>query len=297
MTINRAHQTHLNSAHNLNRRTFLAAAIAVPSLAAILAACGSDKKASGSGIQHADSKDDVVVRIGYEGGFTPPSYQFIRIPTLLITGDGRVISQGAQIEIYPGPLLPTLQERSINEAGIQKVLAFADASKLLQPVPSYEAPMNIADAPDTVVTITVNAQTYEHRAYALGIDTPETSPARVALAAFVEAMGDITKIAGAENLGTDKVLVADSYRIQARSMTVEDLAGYEAPEQPSPQIVAWPSGTGVTLASATKCAEVSASKVDAVLKAATQLTFFSEDGTTYQVAAVAKLAGDMCGAA
>ena len=297
MTNNRANQTPTHSANSLNRRTFLAAALAAPSLAAILVACGSDKKASGSGIAHSDSKDDVVVRIRYEGGFTSQSYQFIRIPTLLITGDGRVISPGAQIEIYPGPLLPALQERSITEAGIQKVLAFADTSKLLQPVPSYEAPLNIADAPDTVVTITVNGQTYEHRAYALGIDTPETTPARMALAAFVEAMGDIAKIAGAENLGTDKVLVAESYRIQARAMSPDDLAGYEAPEQPSPQIVAWPSGTGVALASATECAEVSASKGDAVLQTATQLTFFSENGVTYQVAAIAKLAGDICGAA
>ena len=53
----------------------------------------------------------------------------------------------------------------------------------------------------------------------------------------------------------------------------------------------------LALASATECAEISASKVDAVLKTATQLTFFSENGVTYQVAAIAKLAGDICGAA
>ena len=280
----------MHSPQQLNRRSFLGAALATPALVALLAACASDNKTGSGGISHASGRDDQLVRIGFEGGFTAPSYQFTRVPTLLISGDGRVILPGAQTEQFPGPLLPALFERSITEAGIQKVLELADAAKLLQPPPDYTAPMNVADAPDTVVVLAANGQTYRHSAYALGMGEPEVTPARKALSGFVTTMGDIDKVAGAANLGEGKPYVAESYRMQARALTAVDLSGYE----PAPQIVAWPTGTGVLLASAATCVVVPAAKVDAVFKTATQTTFFTEDGVTYEVVAIAKLPGDVC---
>ena len=55
----------------------------------------------------------------------------------------------------------------------------------------YPGNDQIADAPDTVVTITVDGQTYTHQAYALGFDE-ETDPARQRLADFV---ADATNLA------------------------------------------------------------------------------------------------------
>jgi hypothetical protein len=280
--------------HDFNRRTFLSAALATPALAAILAACANEIETAGNVIKHGASPDDVVLRVGFEGGFTAPASQFTRIPTVLISGDGRVIIAGAQIELYPGPLLPALVERSISEAGVQKVLSFADDSKLLQTPPDYSAEINVADVPDTVVIVSVNGQTYEHRAFALGMETPEQTPARVRLAGFVEAMARIETVAGVENLGPEKPIATDEYRIQARELTAEDLAGYAPEPDPTPQLVEWPSDAGVTLASAGSCAIVSGATVAALLNAATQLTFFTENAKTYQVAAIAKLPGDLC---
>lgn len=274
----------------LSRRRFLSAGLAAPTLAMLLAACASNNKTAGKLIRHASGRDDVVVRIGFEGGFTAPGYQFIRIPTLLISGDGRVITAGAQTEQYPGPLLPPLLERSITETGMQKVLEVADKANLLQPPPDYTAPLTVADAPDTVVIVSANGQTYKHSAYALGMNTPETTVARTRLAAFVAEMGNLATVAGAASLGVDRPYVADSYRIQARQLNPADLAGYE----PAPQFVEWPPDAGVSLASASTCALVAAAKVDAVLKAATHTTLFTENGTTYQVAAIATLPGDEC---
>ncbi len=277
---------------HLNRRTFLSAALATPALAAILASCGKDNKAAGNSIEHATGHEDLVLRVGFEGGFTAPQFQFVRVPTLLISGDGRAIAAGAQTAQYPGPLLPTLTERSINEAGIQKVLELAEAAKLLQPPPDYSADMMVADAPDTVVILAANGQTYEHRAYALAMGAPETTPARKALAGFVAAIGDLSAAAGAANLGAEKMLVAESYRIRATIVTDADLANYD--QTVPPVKVAWPADAGISLASAATCAIVSASKVDAVFKPATQLTFFTEGNAIYQVATVAKLPGDSC---
>lgn len=44
---------------------------------------------------------------------------------------GRLITYGPQIEIYPGPLLPNLQQRPISQAGIDAIVAEARAAGLL----------------------------------------------------------------------------------------------------------------------------------------------------------------------
>ena len=150
----------------MNRRTFLTALAGTPALAALVAACGDDAKQS-SRYSFPDLPDEVVVRIGYEGGFVGPGVSFVNLPTLLVSGDGRVFTPGAQTEVYPGPLLSPMYERSITEAGIEKILKLADDAALLRPAPDYTLPADgpqVTDAPDTVVMINVNGKAYEHRA-------------------------------------------------------------------------------------------------------------------------------------
>ena len=138
-----------------------------------------------SGFEHPTGADDVIVRIAYEGGFVPVETMFLNLPTLLVSGDGHAFVQGPVPEIYPGPLLPNIQVSPVTEAGIQDLLQLADEQGLFADV-EYSNPMNIADAPDTVVEISANGDTFVHRAYALGIGD-ETDPARQALADFVAA--------------------------------------------------------------------------------------------------------------
>jgi hypothetical protein len=66
-----------------------------------------------------------VVRIEYVGGFIPPDMTLRRYPTAVLYDDGRLITQGAQIEIYPGPALPSLIETDISSAGVAKILDWA----------------------------------------------------------------------------------------------------------------------------------------------------------------------------
>lgn len=286
----------------MNRRSFLSAALAVPSLAALLAACGDDRvspgdttggtnpgtgSTPGNDIVHPTGADDVVLRIATEGGFVAPDSIFVAVPTLLLSGNGRAIEVGAIPEIYPGPLLPPLFERSISEAGVQAVLQAAKAAGLLAAPPDYSMPdgIGIADAPDTVVRIAANGTVYEHRANALGMEQTST-PARDRLSAFVNAMSDLAKVAGADTLGQSAALVPTAYRIRA---TQVDPTQYT---EPAPTLVAWPEAISVRLPEAATCAVIPASEVGSLFADANQLTFFTETDAAYQVAVVQVLPGD-----
>jgi hypothetical protein len=238
-----------------------------------------------SGIDHPTGADDGVVRIAYEGGFVPVEVAFLDLPTLLVTGDGHAIVQGPIAEIYPGPLLPNMQARPVTEAGIQDLLALAEDHGLLADV-EYTNPTNIADAPDTVVEISANGETFVHSAYALGI-SDETDPARAALADFVaQATGDWLYGDNPE-LGPEAPYMTDTFLIRASE--VGDYTG-----DIEPTVVDWPADASVRLADAGECAAVPAAEVGDLFADATQLTFFAEDGITYQLTVKPLLPGDGC---
>ncbi len=287
----------------MDRRRFLA--ITIPSVV-LLAACGGDDTPSGSpvdttpagsdapqatdapaGIQHPTGAEEVVVRYGSEGGFVPTGFAFMNLPTVLITGDGRVIQPGVIPAIYPGPLVRPLRERSITEAGIQEILEIADANDLLQEPPKYARNDMLADAPDTVVALQAKGGSFVHRAYALGFDT-ETDPDRQKLAAFTAAMDDIDTAAGPENLGADAEFTAAAYRIMAMPT---DIANWEG-NDPAPEQRRWPKDAPVRLADAAQCAQLDAAVADPIFADATELTFFTDEGQLYQVFVAPLLPGD-----
>lgn len=244
---------------------------------------GTSAPATGA-IEHPVGADDVVLRIGYEGGFVPVEVAFQNLPTLLVTGDGRLIVQGPAIEIYPGPLLPNMQVRTISEAGIQQLLALAADHGLLTER-TYENPTNIADAPDTVVTIAANDDTYEHRAYALGIDGEEGDELRQALADFVAAATGEFVVDNPE-LGPEQPYTSDTFLV--RPALVTDLTGYEI----EPTVTDWPADLPPLVDG--ECTEVPASAVGDLFAAATQLTFFTSADRQFSLAVKPQLPGDTC---
>jgi hypothetical protein len=301
---------------SLARRRFLGLVLASPILLPLaLAACGDDGdtesgSAASSGstlppadptrpstaptsatvaIAHPTGSDDVVLWIGSEGGFVPVEVAFQHLPTLLVSGDGRAVQPGVQIEIYPGPLLPNLQQRTISEAGIQELLGLADEMGLFEPG-SYEGPeATIADAPFTVVRISANGTTIEHRAYALGIDPAvDEEGDRARLAEFVARATDLSTAVGDAELGHEEPYVADAYRI--RASVAGDASGLEI----EPTVVDWPADASVRLATATECAEVPVDEFADVFASATQLTWFRDGDVIYQVSAAPSLPGETC---
>lgn len=272
-----------------------------------LAACGDDTVEEGTpeadgtlppvsdGYAHPTGADEIVIEYAQVGGFVPREFAFQQTPNLLISGGGEAFSPGAQIAIYPGPLLPAVQVQSITEEGIQAILAAADDAGMLADV-EYEAPTNIADASTTRLTISVNGETYVHEAYALGLALPdgsgeETTPERQALADFVAQLSDLPTLAGADNLGETALAEPEFYAIEA--VVVDDLSAYGS-DGIEPTVVEWPADVTVRLADATTCTEVPAAEVGPTLADANQLTFFSDADVTYQVLARPVLPSSSC---
>lgn len=247
---------------------------------------GATTDAPGSaGYDHPAGADEVVIRIDQEGGFAPVEALFARIPNLLVTGDGHAFAPAPQTAIFPGPLVPAVQVTDVGEDGIQGLLALADEHGLLQER-EYEAPANIADATDTVVTLTVGGRTFVHRAYALGLEgglDPAggelDDPARAELSEFIAAATAAVDPASEVYEPTEYLMTA---------MVTTDLTGYDV----EPTIVAWP--LDVALADAGECTLVSAPDADDLLADATQLTFFEQDGVVYRLAVKPALPGDGC---
>jgi hypothetical protein len=269
--------------------------------ALVLASCGSDSDSPvadnslppvADGYDHPVGSDEVIVSYAEVGGFTTPEIAFQQTPTVLISGDANVYTPGAQIAIFPGPLLPTLQVQTITEDGIDRVLAAADEAGLFDEV-EYEAPTNVADATTSRVVISANGKTWVHEAYALtlgagqGTETPE----RQALLEFIAQLTDLPTLVGDENLGEIALFEPTEYAIEA--IPVEDLSAY-AGDGIEPKVVEWPTDTSVRLADASSCRVVPATEIGDTLAAANQLTFFSDDGVTYQVLARPVLPGSTC---
>ena len=138
-------------------------------------------------------RDEVVIRVDWDGGFVPPSVQLGRLPLVLVTADGRVISQGPQLAIYPGPLMPNLQVRTLAAEGLQDLLDLAQEQGLLEDA-HYDL-LTIADATTTILSITIDGRTTRVSAYALaeGLEAGSSTDAeadagRAALRDYLDAL-------------------------------------------------------------------------------------------------------------
>lgn len=289
----------------VSRRTLLATAAAVPILV-VIAACGDDTvepatsatvtpdTTGGStlpgpgGIDHPTDPDTAVVRIADENGFMVAGGSVSQPPRLVISGDGMLYTPGVITMQFPGPMIMPVVARTITEAGIQQVLESAQAVGLLAMPPDYPPNGMIADAPDTVVTLTAAGGVFTHRANALGMDGPETDPGRAALQAFVEQMSDVASVVGETELGAESILEPAAYRMIAMPVSAGELSSID----PAPTVVPWPASTGVNLATASGCATLTAAAAGTVFTDADSNTFFEQDGVTYRVAAGAFLPGD-----
>lgn len=163
-------------------------------LSLLLAACqsagGSPGASPGPGdgpIDHPTGGDPVVI-VEYRGGFVPPEFLATQLPTFVLLGDGRVITQGAQPAIFPGPALPALLVRTLSEEGIQTVLTEVVATNVFgQDLDLRGAANFVADAPDTVFTVHAGGRDVTVSVYALGFIDPAGPPAEGITQAEIQA--------------------------------------------------------------------------------------------------------------
>src|SRR5262245_18411153 len=95
-----------------SRRSFLGLVggpltLAVSATAPPLALAQSEATPSATGmIEHPTGTDELVLRVEVTGRCVPPQVTLSELPQFSLYGDGRVITTGPVIQIYPAPALP-----------------------------------------------------------------------------------------------------------------------------------------------------------------------------------------------
>jgi hypothetical protein len=191
-------------------------------LGLILVACGEAKEDGGSvggggAISHPTGAEDLVLRVETTGGFVPMEYNLTRLPSWSLYGDGRIVTEGPQIEIYPQPALPNLLVRRVTEDGIQAILEAARDVGLMQSDATYPNPC-VIDAPDTVFTVTADGSTSVVSATALGFDGGGTCEgvdvaARGRISTFQNDLGDLASWLPDGSVGAEETYEPQEIRI------------------------------------------------------------------------------------
>ncbi len=246
----------------------------------------------GSGpIDHPTDPSDLVLRMEECCGFLPMSAALKQVPSFSLYGDGRLITQGPQIEIYPAPALTNLQVVRLDEEGIQAILRAARPAGLLGPDRQHELP-TVLDATTTTFTVVSGGTRHVVSAYALGMDGETSLPAqerqaRQALSEFRAKLFDLRRWLPAGSVGQETPLKFEEIRV-----LVTPGAPREEPELEQP-VIEWPlpsslSGFGEPLEnrSSMRCGSVEGAELDALLPRALEandLTPWRSEGLLYSL--------------
>ena len=242
----------------------------------LLGACAQPTAGNGTlpGSAEASSEppaapDAVVLRVRQEGGFVPPDVLVGRIPQISVYGDGRVITQGPQIAIYPGPAMPNLQVQQLDPATVDDLVGKAVAA-IVRPGADFGRP-NVADAPTTRIDVVTASGTQTVIVEALNeaqADDPQLTEAqraaRAKLAAFTKELQELPTAADAPK---PQAYQATTLAALARpyAKPADDL-----PNQPP--AIAWPGpalpGEYLTARIKLGCVTVTGAEKDKVLAAA-----------------------------
>ncbi len=265
-------------------------AAAVPLV--LLSACAQSTAAkAGPGILEsvtlpAVSADTVVARVESYGGFAPVDRTLGRLPTVSIYGDGRVITDGPVVAIYPAPALPNPQVQQITPELVRELVRQAVIAGVHTGT-DFGTP-GVADAPTTRVTAVTDSGTQTVEVQALGEAQP-TDPrltvaqrdARTKLATFVKKLTDLPTTPG---LAQPVPYQGDSVAVLARPYANTGDPQLSAPKK------AWPGPKlpGAYLNPAVKigCVVVTGAQTKTVVsaaKTASQITPWTAGYATWQL--------------
>jgi hypothetical protein len=275
----------------------LARPSALLAIAAIAAACvGSAGAAGQSPSPKPVEPDKVVFRVSWEGGFVTPETLLGRMPIVAVYADGRVITLGPVPAIYPGPLMPNLQEQTLSPDALERLIALAREKDLLKDV-KYDFP-SIADAADTVLEINLDGKSYRLTAYALAesgiggevapaVEVPPADIAgRTAMREFIDAL---TQIPADEFVDEQHAYVYQALRLYVTKAAIVENSEFPGEQPP----VAWPlddlATAGEPVANSpvgARCLVVEGDDLTTIkplLEGANQLTVFESAGEQYSL--------------
>lgn len=233
----------------------------------------------------------VVLRIEQTGGMMPPWETLRWYPSVVLYADGRLIMQGPQIAIYPGPALPNLQVTHLSADGVAQVLQWAAQAGLEGPDRQL-GPM-ILDAGELVFTVTTPAGTHRTSVTDMSAGDPEIGAVRQ----FQGLMGDLRAWLADEIVGDDTPYVADRLRVISFPA--------DAANQPDPNLVttlAWPlepmatHGTSYGEPAEYRCVLIEGDDLATLmplLQQSNELTLWESEDATYQIYAHPLLPDDL----
>jgi len=222
-----------------------------------------------------------VLRIEQTGGFMP-RWEVLRwYPTVAVYADGRVISEGPMIEIYPGPALPNLQLTRLTPAGLEQIRQWVAEAGLRGADRELGQPM--MDAGQTVFT--VNSVEGRHRTVVWDLADPD--PAIAALVELQNVLLDLRSWLGSEVAAADEPYDWDQLRLVFHPA--------DPTAAPDPQLVTvrdWPladlatTGEWLEEEAGYRCALVDGDELAIlrpVLETANELSYWESAGVTYEV--------------
>jgi hypothetical protein len=141
-------------------------------------------------VGHSTGADDVILRAEQAGGFTAPAFQITRVPEFTLYGDGTVLYQLPYDPDDASPIgPPRLAMARLDAEQMDALLAVAiNAGGLGSAKAQYINPL-VADAPDTIFTISTDEVTKTVAAQALSMaDDPNNPDATNPDAAAIKAL-------------------------------------------------------------------------------------------------------------
>jgi hypothetical protein len=271
-------------------RRFALVGLALFGLVASLAGCarpgsgpGGDTPAPGT-----YGANDVVLRVEYTGGFVRVETLLTRLPVVSVYGDGRVITEGPVILIYPGPALPNVLVQTIGTADVERLATLALSAGVGSAGDLGQPP--VADVPSTRFTVLTDAGPRVTEVYALGVTDGEsglTAAQRAARQALQKLLDDLTDLSA--TLGTGAVSAAQPYQAKAVAVVSQPWTDPGSPGLANQPDKAWP-GPALPGAPANpqglSCMTITGTDAAAVLEAAASanmLTPWVSTGSRWQV--------------
>jgi hypothetical protein len=247
-------------------------------VALALSACAGSGGDTAAPSSSAPLPTGLVLQVALTGGYTTPEELASRLPVVSVYGDGRVLTRGPQIEIWPAPALPNVQVHRVDEATVRDLVDRAVAAGVTETGDLGEPP--VADAPTTRFTLVTAEGTTVRDVYALS-ETPADTLTAEQAGARDRLQGLVEELTAVDGEG-------EGYRPQTVAAVVRPYTGGD-PELPQPD-VAWPGpelpgsplGAGLTCVSATG---QQAADVLAAAASANALTpWVAADGSRWSIA-------------
>lgn len=210
-----------------------------------------------------------------------PPWETLRwYPSVVLYADGRLITLGPQVELYPGPALPNLVVTHFSQHAIEQVLQWATEAGL-SGEDRQLGPM-ILDAGSTIFTVTSPAGTHHTSVTDMSAGDPEIG----ALRQFMDVMTALRQWLPEDVASDETPYLWDRLRVISFPGDAGNL-----PDPNLATTVDWPLSSPATRGQSWgepadyRCWELSGDELETVRSLFTQaneLTLYKADDVTYQ---------------